>query len=319
MKNLLTRFLQTVAPLVPFRRWQAWSGAHVFLPFYHLVSDENPPHVRHLYPVRTVRQFREDLAFLLRHFQPIGLEDLWQHVFEGRTFSRPVFHLSFDDGLRECHDVAMPILLEKGVPATFFLNSDFLDNRALMFRYKASLLRDSGADLPADPLKIRYAQRHFLDEWALAAGAGFSRFLLDYQPYMTVSQVKKLQQNGFSIGAHSLDHPPYNQVSKMEQLRQTVACFEALQKHFDLPRLAFAFPFTDDGVDISFFQKLKETMRAPVLSLGGAGLKQDAVPTHLQRFAMERTRLPARQILAAECAALLVKKALGMQVVGRQK
>jgi peptidoglycan/xylan/chitin deacetylase (PgdA/CDA1 family) len=319
MKNLLARFLQVAAPLVPFRHWQAWSGARLFLPFYHLVSDAPPPHVRHLYPVRTVRQFREDLSFLLQHFQPVGLEDLWRHVFEGKTFGRPVSHLSFDDGLRECHDVAMPILLEKGIPATFFLNSDFVDNAALMFRYKASLLRDSGAQLPDDPLKIRYTERHLLDDWAKAAGVDFSRFLLDYQPYMTVSQVKNLQKNGFTIGAHSLDHPQYDQLPKPEQLHQTVACFEALQEHFDLPRLAFAFPFTDDGVGISFFQNLAEKMGAPVLSFGGAGLKRDVAPAHLQRFAMERTRLPARQIAAAEYAAYLGKKALGAQVVRRQK
>ncbi|MDO8367927.1 MAG: polysaccharide deacetylase, partial [Saprospiraceae bacterium] len=107
MKDLLTKALQFSVPILPFSTWQRLCGENLILPFYHLVSDESLPHVRHLYPIRTAQQFREDLDFLLKHFQPVDFQSLWEHVFENRPFESPVFHLTFDDGLRECHDVIM--------------------------------------------------------------------------------------------------------------------------------------------------------------------------------------------------------------------
>ncbi len=215
MKNLLTKALSHTAQILPFRYWQGLWGDKLFLPFYHLVSDESPPHVRQLYPVRTERQFREDLDFLLKHFQPIDLQTLWEHVFEKRAFDRPVFHLSFDDGLRECHELVMPILLEKGIPATFFLNPDFIDNQGLMYRYKASLLSVAhlqGVPHFQNPLAVKYENRHLLDNWAKSIGLDFAAFLADQKPYLSTAQIQDMQAKGFTFGAHSLDHPQYGQI-----------------------------------------------------------------------------------------------------------
>ena len=156
MPSLFFYILCRVGAFVPFGRLQQWGRPPLFLPFYHLVSDENPSHVRYLYPVRTVRQFRDDLDFFLKNYQPVPLEALWPLAENPaqQPSGRPAMHLSFDDGLRECHDVVMPILLEKGVPATFFLNPDIVDNRDLMFRYKASLLHEAGACQPIRPLSV---------------------------------------------------------------------------------------------------------------------------------------------------------------------
>jgi hypothetical protein len=64
----------------------------------------------------------------------------WEGLSEKpEIIKKPLLHLSFDDGLSACYDTIAPILLRKGVPATFFLNPAFIDNKALMFRYKISL------------------------------------------------------------------------------------------------------------------------------------------------------------------------------------
>ena len=321
MKQALVSLLHSTAPLVPFNRWQHWAKTPLFLPFYHLVSDENPAHVRHLYPVRTVQQFRDDLDFFLKYFRPVGLERVVEQCLPpkgSKTLPRSEFHLSFDDGLRECYDVVMPILLEKGIPATFFLNSAFVDNRALMFRYKASLLQASEAALPSNPLRVRYADRHLLDEWAAAAGVDFQAFLEQKQPYLTAEQIQTMQNKGFTFGGHSTDHPLYSQLTLHQQLEQTLDCLRHLKERFHLKHTVFAFPFTDDGVGLAFFTAIHQQLGEPLLTFGGAGLKQDVAPGHLQRFPMERTTLPARRVVSAEYAAYLVKKALGKDTVRRQ-
>ena len=48
--------------------------------------------------------------------------------------------------MREATSVIAPICREKGVPATFFLTTGFLDNRALGDRHLASLLLQHGVD-----------------------------------------------------------------------------------------------------------------------------------------------------------------------------
>ena len=106
-----------------------------FLPFYHAVSDEKLPHVLN-YPYRNILQFEKELDFFLKYFQPVLLEEL----ISGKCSGEKGFHLSFDDGLRECAEVIAPVLLKKGIPATFFLNSAFVDNKALFHKYKASLV-----------------------------------------------------------------------------------------------------------------------------------------------------------------------------------
>lgn len=323
MPSLFFYILCRVGAFVPFGRLQQWGRPPLFLPFYHLVSDENPSHVRYLYPVRTVRQFRDDLDFFLQHYCPVSLEaalkvsENCSQPVSGVRRGRPAMHLSFDDGLRECFEVVMPILLEKGVPATFFLNPDFVDNRDLMFRYKASLLCEAGVNRPIGPLSVPYAQRYLLDEQAAASGVDFTAFLEKQRPYLSTEQIHTMQDKGFTFGAHSMDHPMYRQISPEEQLSQTLESILMLRKRFGLRHDVFAFPFTDDGVGRAFFQKMQAALGAPLYTFGSAGLKFDAVPTNLQRFPMEKTNLPASRLVPAEYAAFLMKKMLGRHRVER--
>ncbi|NCB09485.1 MAG: hypothetical protein EOM73_15150, partial [Bacteroidia bacterium] len=92
-----------------------------FLPFYHVVSDQKLPHIQN-YPFRTVRQFQSELDFFLKHFKPVSL----QYLIENPKTTEKIFHISFDDGLKECAEIIAPILLQKGIPATFFINPGFV-------------------------------------------------------------------------------------------------------------------------------------------------------------------------------------------------
>src|SRR5205814_9799266 len=58
------------------------------------------------------------------------------------TLRRPCFHLTFDDGFREMYDIVAPILERAGAPATFFLNTAFLDGGGLAHHNALSVLLD---------------------------------------------------------------------------------------------------------------------------------------------------------------------------------
>ena len=116
------------------------TGQPVIFPFYHVVSDEYLPHIRHLYRYRNVDQFEKDMDELLAIFEPLSLTEYLEEP--ERKRGRRCMVLSFDDGLWECHQVIAPVLRKKGIPAVFFLNNQFIDNQGLFYRYKASIIID---------------------------------------------------------------------------------------------------------------------------------------------------------------------------------
>ena len=124
MKNIL-RFISKQIGRLLSERMLFKTDSPIFLPFYHVVSNQKLPYVLN-YPYRNSIQFEKELDFYLEHFKPVPLE----YLIENPSSKEKVFHLSFDDGLSECAEVIAPVLLRKGIPATFFVNSAFTDNRA---------------------------------------------------------------------------------------------------------------------------------------------------------------------------------------------
>jgi len=342
MKGRLIHLLQHYAPPVSIDRLVRWTDQKLIFPFYHAILGESRlPHIQHLDPPRSEKQFIADLDFLLQHFTPIGMSDLLDHLHQGKPLPAKAFHLSFDDGLREVYDFAFPILKEKGIPASIFLNSAFVDNRALFFRYKASLLIDHLKNQGLEEkqlqemgdllhlkkplaisglidriLKVKYAQRKILDGLATICQVNFDAFLKEQKPYLTTVQIKELIAHGFSFGAHSIDHPFYAPLSLNEQLEQTQASIDWVVQQFQLAYRCFAFPFTDQGVSTVFFEKIADQNIAN-LTFACAGFKQQNIPFHFQRWPIELYPIDAEKQLRGELWYYLLKKMLGKHRVKR--
>lgn len=304
--------------------WHSVSGSPLISPYYHMVSDESLPHVEPLYRYRTVRQFTDDVDFFLKHYRPIGLSDLLAYVNGYKPLPVRPFLLSFDDGFREMAEIVAPILKAKGVPAVFFVNSAFVDNRELCLYQKMALLIGHLAAKPSQGLEakldnlfqakgtggnetilalrsVRYANRLVLDEAAAICGLDFETFLASQKPYLSSAQIHGLLRDGFAIGGHSVDHPFYGDLTLEEQLRQTRQSVEFVRERFGVNYRVFAFPHSDAGVSNEFFERVfgDGTIEA---SFGTAGLLRDIRPKHFQRFSMEKSNGSARRILAWQLA-----------------
>jgi hypothetical protein len=116
------------------------TGQKVIFPFYHIVSDDTPVHIRNLYRAKNQKEFIADLDFMLQYYEPMDLSDVKSYLNQDKKRKKPGFYLSFDDGLSEMYHVVGPILLQKGIPAAFFCNTGFIDNAEMFYRYKVSLL-----------------------------------------------------------------------------------------------------------------------------------------------------------------------------------
>ncbi|MGB0886990.1 MAG: polysaccharide deacetylase family protein [Vicingaceae bacterium] len=282
IKGLIKNIAKIGASLYDMKYLINKSSHRVLLPFYHAVSDENPIHIKNLYEPRGVEEFKNDLDFLLKHYQSISLQELIEINKSAKPIPKNCFHLTFDDGLREFYTVVAPILKEKGVHATVFLNSDFIDNKDLFFRFKASILFE---ELQNDELlRLTYSEVDVLDGLANEVDTDFNKFLKNEQPYLTTEQITELIGDGFTFGAHSKNHPLYKELSLEEQIFQTKESLDFIKSTFNLNYSVFSFPFTDDGVSAAFFNEIDGVTD---LTFGCAGIKEDTAKNHLQRIAME--------------------------------
>lgn len=268
-----------------------------FLPFYHVVSDKKLSHILN-YPYRNVAQFERELDFFLEYFTPISLAELKN----GECYGKKVFHLSFDDGLRECSEIVAPILLKRGIPATFFVNTAFVDNRELFHKYKASLILSSLREKPDEKtktflakyglsteniLKAEISQVEILNEAATLLGIDFTEFLNRQKPYKTFEQIKSLANDGFTIGAHSHNHPEFWKISEKEQIDEIKNSMNQLENWIKPSIKAFSFPFTDDGVPVSVLETIKNEQICDI-TFGTAGVKNDFFDFHFQRYPVEQ-------------------------------
>ncbi|MBI1194095.1 MAG: polysaccharide deacetylase family protein [Bacteroidetes bacterium] len=339
---LLNALSRATQPFLSLPQLVVRSGHRVLVPFYHAVSDTPLPHLDPLYPVRSPAQFSRDLDFMLRYFKPVDLPELVSLC--GRPlagepasrkkrqppFDKPVFHVTIDDGLRSAGEQMAVILRAKGVPATLFVNSAFVGNRALMYRYTAALIvshlrapRTAAAQAAllgegrafveqqhrafANAESFRktrhlepwilaqgYEQRGLLEALAAHLGIDIPGFLERDRPYLTLAELRSLQRQGFHIGSHSIDHPWYQHISPDERLRQTLTSLQWVREHLPGSPDVFAFPFSDAGLPESLIQQ--GFAQGIALHVGGPGLRPSPSGL-LSRVAMEKVRDEASSII----------------------
>lgn len=331
-------FEHILAPITPISLIKTLSRATPLLPFYHIVSDNRKiEYVRHLYTYRSVKEFKNDIDFFLRNYSPITLADLLEGLRNSRKLPKNPFLLTFDDGFREIHDIIAPILKKKGVSAIFFLTWDFLDNKKLSYRHKASILIEryhrsgnsdakdktrnillkngkESTDFKTSILSVRYDERILLDDIALLLDVDFNQYLSKNKPYLDSQQVEKLITDGFSIGAHSVDHPLYSEVSLEEQLYQTRKSVMLIADRFSLGYRVFACPYSDCGVSKDYF---RQTFRYLDASFGTAGMMKDIYHRNFQRLRMENTTATAKNIVAKHHVQKLFLCAIGKNRIKR--
>jgi peptidoglycan/xylan/chitin deacetylase (PgdA/CDA1 family) len=325
---------------IPTHRFIHATGRQVLLPFYHTVSDVKLPHIQHLYDVRNSTRFASDIDFFCQHYQPISIDDLNSIVTSGKQPSKPVFHITFDDGLSEFFSVVAPILESKGITATVFVNTDFIDNAGLFYRYKISLLVERiqsgiskssvkavadylGLRIPEIPelvkhlLTLTYNGQGHIDAVANLLEVDFDEFLRKHQPYLSQAQISDLINRGFTIGSHSLDHPWFKNLSFEEQKRQISESFKVLISQFGIEKKYFSFPFSDEGIGQNLFNWLTDEMKCD-LSFGISGFKDDYSSTHLHRLPMEESPQLAQSIIHSEYIYCMLKDLLNKNQIVRR-
>ena len=340
--SLLKGIYYNICSLFPTQVLQHFSGATTLFPYHHLVSDEDVIHIKHLYEYKNVRQFTADLEFLLRYYKPVAVSDVVQTISSKKKLATNTFLLTFDDGLREVSDVIAPILQKKGIPAVFFINPGFLDNRELFYRFKISLVIEAITRKENDPgllkecgiiLKKKFQSTQqliahlrsimdenkiVLDELARKLDFTFEEYLKNNRPYLTSAQVKELGNAGFTIGSHSWDHPYYKFLSLVEQKKQTIQSSEYIKNIFHPSYNLFSFPHMDTEVTQDFFDEMALEYPNIDAFFGVQNQKSELQNKMVHRFNAERPGLPMTKQLNGIIMFIFLQRLFKKQYVKRK-
>jgi peptidoglycan/xylan/chitin deacetylase (PgdA/CDA1 family) len=239
---------------------------------YHRVTDSSHPNVFAPVISATVEGFAEQLAFIGAHFHVIDLDSLaaWLHG-DGDLPDYPLL-ITFDDGYRDNHDSAWPLLQRHGFPALMFLTS-----------------RHIGADVPFYWDQVAFALAHASASEARLPLLGRRRWSgsperdvvvrelvgrLKYEPetrkqelladlqrilnvkappgffqslHLDWEQVRRMARAGMAFGAHTRSHPILTRLSRSDAEAEIAGAKQDIERELGTPVTAFAYPHGRTG------------------------------------------------------------------------
>jgi peptidoglycan/xylan/chitin deacetylase (PgdA/CDA1 family) len=269
--------------------WKAarlvWGPPGVIVLMYHRVGGDD------VFDGIDVPRFRRQMSWLQRNCTVIAPEDLEARL-ERPDRVRPPVLLTFDDGYRDYHDRAFPILRELGLPALVFLSTAFMDEGGALWSdaLRFAMLRTSRPQVelpwapheghglgtgPARRAAFRAALRHLkrlpdgerrerLGALFRALGYAEAGPVLDRQ-MMTWPEVEATRPLT-RLGGHTHTHPILARVDAATQDREIATCRARIEDVCGVRPRWFAYPngqpgdFTDEtraalrrhGFDLAF-------------------------------------------------------------------
>ena len=259
---------------------------------YHHVAEHDPA-----YPFdpgvadATPAQFRRQMEMLCRYGTPIGIDELCRAL-EGAPLPKNPVMVTFDDGYRSCHDVALPILRAVGMRATFFIPTAYVTERKLYWweriAYVLSQARKPSATLtyPAEHEVVRADPKahqkltniikdtpsldidKFLDGLCHAFGIEWNRDVEARHAddiVMTWDHLRSLSRAGMDVESHTRRHRVLQTLDDDELRDELAGSRQDLETQLGRPVRAIAYPV---GRRISRLAKIRDAVASAGYRIG---------------------------------------------------
>lgn len=209
--------------------------------FYHRVADEHPSP----WTISTT-EFARQMDWLQRHFELISLAEAQRRMDQRLSF-RPAVCVTFDDGYAENCRFALPLLISRGVPCTYFVSTQFVTE---------------GQPFPHD---VARGEPHAPN---------------------TKEQLQAAARAGIEMGAHTRTHADLGPITDPAKLRDEIAGSRAdLQDWLGVPVRYFAFPYGQvANLNATAIDVIRATGFAGFCSAYGGYNVPDDDSFHLQRM-----------------------------------
>lgn len=218
----------------------------------------------------TVDTFQWQMELLASCFNVLPLHDAIGMLATGRMPPRAVA-ITFDDGYRSTHELALPVLQRYRLPATVFVTTGHLDKGSMW----NDIILEAARRLPRGELDLsdigfgnhalhtpedRQQAVHELTERSkylppdrraqlsrkLEALVGCS---LEQELMLTPEMLQALSQAGIEIGGHTITHPILTCIDDEAARAEIVGNKRHLESIIDKPVRLFAYPNGKEGVD----------------------------------------------------------------------
>ncbi|MFO7908285.1 MAG: polysaccharide deacetylase family protein [Planctomycetota bacterium] len=232
--------------MCPVRQWcnarrRAAANMPVIVLFYHRVADKH----LNAWSIST-RRFARQITWLQRHFTLVSLRDAQACMASGCN-RRPLVSITFDDGYADNNAFALPLLLRRRVPFTYFVAVQHI-------QHGEPFAHDGAAGQP--------------------------------HPVNKVDELVELAEKGVEIGLHTRTHADLGRIDDEEELYdEVVRAGQDLARLVHRPIRYFAFPFgLHANLSVKAFRMAREAGYWGVCSAyGGYNFPGDD-PFHIQRF-----------------------------------
>lgn len=247
------------------RAARIFAGQKAVILMYHSVMDDPSRQAFTLGDIiHSTAVFRAQMELIARKYHPVSLDEVLLFLRGEKDLpSRPVV-VTFDDGYTDNHDVAMPILNQTGVPATFYVTVDCVQNGTLPWpaRLRHAFLSSHQAqweDSAIWPLTqsaerqraFQYAAEHA----ARLTGQNQDEFVhsveaqLDVRPpapaerlMMSWEQARGLAAKGHIVGSHTMTHPNMAQIKDDEAAHEMAQSKQRLEQELSGRVVHFSYP-----------------------------------------------------------------------------
>jgi peptidoglycan/xylan/chitin deacetylase (PgdA/CDA1 family) len=233
--------------------------------------------------------FDKHIALLAKRYAILTIDELVDAVERGRAPSRRAMAITFDDGYKVNVGPASDTLVRHQAPATFYLNTAWLDGGAFWWDEIAALTAHQ-PDAPSVRERLRdvckamtHGERHELLR-RMREEAAISEPGAPHCAPMTRRDVTQLANNPlFTVAAHTHSHPALWRVTAERQRDEIRESKRILEEITGRPVTHFSYPFgSSHDFDAS-----------TIAAIADAGLRSAATTSSRPvRWPADRYRLP---------------------------
>lgn len=245
---------------------------------YHRVVADFDREASYAYPSMLVSRtmLERHLDWVARRFQVVSLDELRVRL-EGRSSTAPPLAvITFDDGYRDVYEHAFPLLMRKGLPATVFVATNYVNTDGVLPHDKLYLLLERAShrwrsfsrqlvrvlrrlDLPLPAATLftaaastQAAMRTLITSLAeidvqriitaLEVDCGLSGGMPSGFRPMTWDMLKEMRRAGIVVGSHTKSHCLLTNESPAKVIEETVESRQVLAANLGDPVTCFAYP-----------------------------------------------------------------------------
>lgn len=201
--------------------------------------------------ITTARDFGEQLDYLAAHYEIVPLAFIAERLRSKRGLPERLAAITIDDGYSDAYGIAFPILRKRGLPATLFVATEFVEGKIWMWtdKLRYMTLRAQKESFEATignrairfalgdrPSRINAAERvnallksiseddknEALVRLSVSLGVEIPPAPPDELGAITWEQAREMDAAGVEIASHTLTHPILTCVGP-EQLRREIS------------------------------------------------------------------------------------------------